>query len=54
MNPESSLKLQTLEQFPVLMTKEKVPKRWALPRTPSRHWCGRDCSSRSAIRGVIA
>jgi hypothetical protein len=24
MNPESSLKLQTLEKFPVLMTKEKV------------------------------
>ena len=24
MNPESSLKLQTLEKFPVVMTKEKV------------------------------
>jgi len=24
MNPESSVKIQTLEKFPVLMTKEKV------------------------------
>ena len=31
----------------------KDPKT-ALPRTPSRHWCGRACSSRSAIQGVIA
>ena len=53
MNPELSLKLQTLYKLPVCITKEKMPRCWASPRITSRHWCRRVCSNRSVIHGVI-